>query len=845
VNGPDERTPVPGWYVHMEAAHQTAERLRAGAVAPGLGVTPTEATELGAICYTWRNYLALGAIGPDLFYLLPDYSDELGSVLRHVMKWVLGTWEEIDTQFVGRWERWIGPVNADAQQLASQLTGGLSNQLAQVMSELTGIIVKAAEDLLPHLGDWFGLLTSGVPEGYGDDAFYWSDVFHYRRTYQFPYVLFDQARAARAAATTDEQRADADAQTAFAVGWMSHCATDVTGHPFTNAKAGGPYRDHWQRHHLVENHLDAENYAARHGGSCYGEYGTSALHFWLAFRRRGDGPYAGRDDGPAYDYFAGFPSYDTGDTPTAAAERAALFDLDTGDLPGHLLDAIARAMASVHPNGPRILTQDPPFSLTDAAHRPDGRPNAEAMSEMWTLVYQYLKLVGSDALSPRRPTPPHVFTDHSFPTPPGGDYGVSDDPSRGANVDDHSFNLLDLLLALISWAAYIVEVAVWLYTILPGLILDVKTFPAREVIYYAFVVPLWHLYLLARRALVTAGFFMPKPEEVDPGLTTLGVAHGTFSIGSALDDPQGVGTPVAHATEPSGRADAHATIGLDSAYPRDVVRDHPSDAIGHSAALPFTGDGGSTFQASEWVAPYRYPLTNQKGDPVPREPEPLDVHAQPVHIHVGPYVAGDRSTVLLGPAVGDAAARGRLEGCADAKATHDALEDLLKHDAHLGAPIDYGLYLVGRMMESAKAEPPVPDFPVPDFNLDSDRGYAWLCWAWDRHGLSLDPAASLGNYDCWTGFDPPPTATDPRTFWFGQPCSPPQLFKADEAYKKQGDVGQHSTDIYDPRHTLQTHYLHGGAPAVDPGADQCGSPGPVQPPYYGEEWPQVDLGGQG
>jgi hypothetical protein len=221
------------------------------------------------------------------------------------------------------------------------------------------------------------------------------------------------------------------------------------------------------------------------------------------------------------------------------------------------------------------------------------------------------------------------------------------------------------------------------------------------------------------------------------------------------------------------------------------------------------------------------------------------VHAQPVHIHVGPYVAGDRSTVLLGPAVGDAAARGRLEGCADAKATHDALEDLLKHDAHLGAPIDYGLYLVGRMMESAKAEPPVPDFPVPDFNLDSDRGYAWLCWAWDRHGLSLDPAASLGNYDCWTGFDPPPTATDPRTFWFGQPCSPPQLFKADEAYKKQGDVGQHSTDIYDPRHTLQTHYLHGGAPAVDPGADQCGSPGPVQPPYYGEEWPQVDLGGQG
>ena len=28
---------------------------------------------------------------------------------------------------------------------------------------------------------------------------------------------------------------------------------------------------------------------------------------------------------------------------------------------------------------------------------------------------------------------------------------------------------------------------------------------------------------------------------------------------------------------------------------------------------------------------------------------------------------------------------------------------------------------------------------VPDFNLDSDRGYAWHCWDWDRSSLACIP----------------------------------------------------------------------------------------------------------
>ena len=168
--------------------------------------------------------------------------------------------------------------------------------------------------------------------------------------------------------------------------------------------------------------MDSENYVARHPGSLYAEYGTSALHFRLAFRHRNDAPYNGRDDAPAYDYWTGFPAYDKGDGPTPTANRHTFFDLDTGPLPGHLVDGLLEAMADVYGvDGPHILMQDPPFSATDpGTGQPDGRPNEPAMAQMWEIVYKYLKMTSSDAISLRLPPPPSVFTDHSFPTPPGG-----------------------------------------------------------------------------------------------------------------------------------------------------------------------------------------------------------------------------------------------------------------------------------------------------------------------------------------------------------------------------------------------------------------------------------------
>jgi hypothetical protein len=96
------------------------------------------------------------------------------------------------------------------------------------------------------------------------------------------------------------------------------------------------------------------------------------------------------------------------------------------------------------------------------------------------------------------------------------------------------------VLAVLAWIVFLVEVVIWLVTIIPNLVLDVVLLWAREIV-YEFQCAAWTLFLLARRALVMSAFLMPKPEEVDLGLTTLGRAGSDFDILKALDDPQGDG----------------------------------------------------------------------------------------------------------------------------------------------------------------------------------------------------------------------------------------------------------------------------------------------------------------
>ena len=44
---------------------------------------------------------------------------------------------------------------------------------------------------------------------------------------------------------------------AYAYRYLTHYVTDTVGHPYVNRVVQGPWRVYWQRHHLVENFIDA------------------------------------------------------------------------------------------------------------------------------------------------------------------------------------------------------------------------------------------------------------------------------------------------------------------------------------------------------------------------------------------------------------------------------------------------------------------------------------------------------------------------------------------------------------------------------------------------------------
>jgi hypothetical protein len=731
---------MPGWYVHMEAARLAAERLAAGDVPADLGLDPAEAQRLGALARTWRNYLAVGSLGPDLFYLLPDFKAPFGGPLLGVADWVLNAWDTVERLLIGPMDRWLGPVGANNSDLAAQLTGGLSRQIGMALEEVTAIILKVLPTAVTRSTDVFGRLTSGIPQGVGESAFFWSDICHYRRTYELPQAMYRLGRQKELTATSGDERLDGQAQQAFALGWMTHCAADVTGHAFTNAKSGGPFRLHWQRHHLVENHFDTRCYDARNGGQThYQTIGTSALHFRIAFRVRGEQPYTGRADAPAYDYFNGFPAYALGDTGADDLARRQHFSMGPGVLPAHLAELITESLKEVYT--PDVT----PTGLLDApAYTDAGRPNAAALQTMWKVAFRFLAANASSGFSLKTPPSPPLIGEHPFPTPPGGGPGTS--PDRGVDLGaPDKLTVVDILLAVLAWMLFVAQVVIWLVTVLPGLILDVATFPAREVLYYTVVAPLHSMHMAARRMLVATGFLTPEPGEIDPGLVTLG-RSSTFlrqSLLADLNDPAGFAGNASGTDEISGRASATSEWDLDPAYPRDTPRDPDPVLASRLAAAgvpPAVPKNGEQAPYSEWVAPWRYPERDISGNRLGWEADLT---------HAGPYVTGQDASVLLGRSPTDVEVAKAYEQADTPEATEELSAAMLPADRHLGNPVDYSLYLIARLTGRQS---------VPGFNLDSDRGYAWRCWDWSRH-------APNGSWHC-EPFGVP-------RFGVEQPCTPP------------------------------------------------------------------------
>ncbi len=706
---------MPNYYIHLQAAVETMERLKANLPA-GSPLTPQEADDLFKIAHANRNYFAAGAYGPDLFVLLPDFLGDNGKCLQKVIEFVMTAWKVFDEKFYSHWEEWMTPVLDEASTLANGITGGMLGEISLALDNFSNAAANFGLGLATRMKDILGLLTSATQTGYDEKSFYWSDMFHSRRTYRFARTLYSNA-----------MQADSDKcakQKAFALGWISHCATDVAGHPFVNAKCGGPYRTHWARHHLIENHMDAWAYQQKHQpNGCYDSLATSALHFSMAFRP-GDTPW---DD---YDYFPSserHPQYPLGDKADENAQRKEIFDVGTEPLPDHICELLIKTMQDVYTGpddqgGPHILCWDEGMHTGTG-----GRPTVHMLQNMYQLAFEYIKFSTSSGLFPRPPKSPDVITDHDLPRAPG-----SPADSKGADpAETKEWTLLDMLLAALAYAIWLAEMAIWVVTVLPGLLADLATWPLRELLHELLVVPSWNLYMSTRLPLVMEGFLTPLPGEISLGLVQLGndEAETLKQLRDDLDDQMGFAPPRQDqcTNEPSGlaadRGASRQGFGADAAYPRAMVTD--LDPPASPVALP-----DANIVPSEFVAPWRYPHHNMAG---------MRVGWEAPRTHVGPYMQGQDPVVLLGRMPGSDTARTRYEQAASPAETEKVSVNLIPSGAHLGDAVDYGAYLIGRLTGHDAAD------PLPDFNLDGDRGYAYRCWDYLRHPPSIPPSPQTDN----------------------------------------------------------------------------------------------------
>ena len=181
--------------------------------------------------------------------------------------------------------------------------------------------------------------------------------------------------------------------------------------------------------------------------------------------------------------------------------------------------------------------------------------------------------------------------------------------------------------------------------------------------------------------------------------------------------------------------------------------------------------------------------------------------------HGGPYVTGDTATVLIPGPLGDPAARQQLEACTSPADTFNTLNGLFPLDKHLGGPVDYGVYLIGRMA----AEHTNAEFGVPDFNLDSDRGYGWKCWDWDRHAPgSFTPGP--GDPGEWVCFPRPIRSPEPA----GGLSLPATVHPSALLPRRHGQPAQGTT-------TTRRHKDTGRAAVVRPEERVCGCTTSVAP----------------
>jgi len=771
-----------------------------------------DAETLARAMHDWPKFAALGAIGPDIFFFLQDYadpripcdeimfgmsvlyflddqgrlddpydgllailgeiSDTWASILRLIIK-LDKAWKA----FLDVWNKTIGPILEKAGQIIDDLTGGLLSELGDAFTQLKNDLITIGAEEILTFGDIFAWFSLKMRQGVDEQAFLWSDMLHYRRTSRVPQRLFAHAREMLASNILLEQE-HGQQLLAFAAGWVAHVGTDTIAHSFVNEQAGGPFRTHWQRHHLVENHLDAFNYERTGDGtlpadnlvgwqSDYPSLNQSAIYFGLQIPQGIDGLPEDEKQGDVRQH----PLPD-GDDTESRDRRKEMLDTD-GALPDWLAATIVQVLVEVYADpsqgGRKELQEEP----TPHPRNLMGQAFQDGLGDGASLLGRFLDLLGVDnggmAFSDLRKavapdTPPGLNVPEGFPlpwevqatyrfmlswfkrsfastfdmskpqrptifTPPASDFDFGPPDFSGVSPSDSPIEQgCEVLAALLDWIWKSLEGAAQLAYDLAKMAASAASLPARDALYYGLVLPAWQVCENARTVLVHLAYLMPqseqlyengelkKPSEIDLEIVTLGhTVDGEFAAALA------------------GAFDVLGHLDNDPALTADTLRNPKSPDF---PWLPVRTTGAH--DVVEFRRPWAYPdRTNESADAMAGNfiETPLTT--------AGPYPIETMPPALLrtdGPASNRLRFDYERANCPDQtdklNQTHIGHQPftngypmppntrLVSGTNPLGDPVLFSAYLLGQIANNRNYG--------ANFNLDADRAYGYLCWDWTR-----------------------------------------------------------------------------------------------------------------
>jgi hypothetical protein len=797
---------MPGHFTHIYTARRVADHLLSGHFPDwpqaGSALLKHDPVACGTVMKKWEKFTAIGAIGPDLFYFSQDYNglplgpasdelmltlatyyffdaakeddweplliilDQVNATMAALLRFLIKL-QKIWQQFVDGWNATIGPIVADINNLADALTGGVLSEFGVVIDELKLALKGIAEEELLTFVDIFSNFDTCVQKGFGEKLFLWSDMSHYRRPSALCQAFVRQADVLAAAGQIEES----EQFLAFALGYMTHLGTDTVAHSFVNEQCGGPFRNHPQRHHLIENHIDAWNYSqTKPGGAIsadpwghsdtYPDLSMAALWFEVqmnpATEKDPDGPEGEqRPDPLPDDPTARKKALDVdGEMPEWMANSIVLALMDTfrdpsehpqifqGDGFQATIDEnlLTKAIESVTGSGP-----DRPFPelLADIAPAPPfsvrrGFPLPWQVQTIYRIMITFYKFSYNGTWELEKPRKPDFII-----FPPASDIENLLQPPDLSGIDPSNpvDDICGLFIALLDWAVKNLEAAVKLAEDLIKMLASPGSYPIRLGL-YELAMMVWDVVMKTHEVLAHTGYVLPHseqfyedgelrlPDEIDLPLITLG---GT--VDAAFRDA------LAAAFDPLGNLDKD----------QDVIEP------GHSIADPnypyypvLQYDTDGSFEGWEFHRPWAWPDKSPvqvSGGPPTTKTTPTETYDPFASFGEGP--PGAFKPLRPGPypvnTMPDVFFRLNAPVNPDVRSAYEQAQtpwetDML-NQAHLGQrlpfsplgdPIPFSAHLIGQLANDTGYS--------AQFNLDSDRAFAYLTWDWIRN----DPKAQGG-----------------------------------------------------------------------------------------------------